>query len=404
MNNIPFSPNKPNYTIWFVSSLFVFLQFFLQLSSGIVIGSIMFEMRLSALTASILSCSFYIIYTILQIPVGVLVDKYNPRIILTSSSFICGLGCMFFAASHSLTCLFITRVMIGIGSAFAFVTMTHIVRSHYSIKYFSTLIGTSETLGFFATVLGIIGMGQFITYLGWRGFMQISSVLAVLLSVVFWLKIPNTTNNSHSNINYIDNLKKIIANKLLWINGIFTGLCFSTITVFGALWAAPFLLLKLKCDIYHISIINSLLLVGAGIGCPLFGYLSEIVKNRNPLIITSCVISAILFLLLIFIPSKSLLVNGIIIFLLGICCCSYILAYAISNELSPANALSTCAGFTNTLALSTAPLLQPLVGYILDLLSTDRIYTLSEYQKALTVLPIGLLVAGFLVSFIPDKD
>lgn len=394
---------KPNYTIWLICSFFVFLQFFLQLSSGIVIGTLMYEMQFTALTAGILSSSFYIIYTILQIPVGILADKYNARLLLIASSMTCAIGCLLFSLSATLVGLFFSRVLIGIGSAFAFVIMVHIVRSHYPIKYFSALVGTSETLGFFATSIGIIGMGQFISNIGWRSFMQIAFILAALLSCVFWLKIPNSKNSHVKKTNYIYSLKKIISSKLLWMNGLFVGLCFATITVFGALWAAPFLQLKLKCNINQVSIINSLLFLGAGFGCPLFGILSGILEKRKPLILTSCLISAILFAVLIYMPTQNLILTGIVIFLLGLCCCSYILAYAISNELSPANSLSTCTGFTNTLALCTAPLLQPLVGSVLDYLSIDKIYTLIEYQKTLTILPICLLAAGFCASRLPEN-
>lgn len=392
-----------SYAIWLICAFFVFLQFFLQLSSGIVIGTIMYEMQLSALTASILSCSFYIVYTILQIPVGILADKYNSRILLTLSSITCGIGCLFFALSHIFITLFLARILIGIGSSFAFVIMVHMVRTNYPIKYFSTLIGISETLGFIATAAGIIGMGKFIGFIGWRGFMQISSVFAVLLSLTFWLKIPNTQKPHTKNISNLKILKQISTNKLLWINGVFVGLSFATITVFGALWAAPFIEAKLQCNIINVSILNSLLFIGAGIGCPLFGQLSVVFIKRKPIIIGSSIISGLLFFLLIYIPTKSLVINGVIIFLLGVSCCAYILAYAISNELSPPNSLSTCAGFTNTLALCTAPLLQPLIGYVLDSLTYNKLYTFESYQHALSILPVGLLISGYLVSLLPEK-
>lgn len=403
-SNSRYSVIKIDYSIWLVCTSFVLLQFFLQLSSGIVIGSIMYEMNLSALTASILSGSFYIIYTILQIPAGILCDKKNPRTILTLSALACSAGCIFFAASHTLPGLFFGRMIIGIGSSFAFVCLIHMVRSHYPIKYFSTLIGTSETLGFAATVIGIIGMGRIISYWGWRNFIDLAALLAAIIAVLCWLRVPNSTHKQISQVKHWENLKKIVKNWRLWINGMFIGLNFATITVFGALWAAPFLQLKLDCTIRNASLVNALLFFGACIGCPLFGYLSGVLRKRKPLIITSCIISAFLFMLLILFPSKNLFTNSIIIFCLGLACCSYILSYAISNELAPANSLSTAAGFTNTLALITAPVLQPLIGYILDFLSTDQIYTLSEYQKALVILPIGLLISGILVTLLPEKS
>lgn len=79
------------------------------------------------------------------------------------------------------------------------------------------------------------------------------------------------------------------------------------------------------------------------------------------------------------------------------------LAYTIANELAPANSLSTCTGFTNTLAVITTPLLQPLIGYLLDAYSQTDIYTLIDYQHALLTIPASLLLASVLVCFLPEK-
>src|SRR3990167_9046305 len=106
--------------IWLAASSFVLLQFFLQLSSGVVIGAIVNDMKRSPATAGLLGASFYIIYTALQIPVGLVCDRKNLRLILAGSALLCALGCFVFAASESLFGLIIGRVAIGIGSAFAF--------------------------------------------------------------------------------------------------------------------------------------------------------------------------------------------------------------------------------------------------------------------------------------------
>ncbi|OGV35458.1 MAG: MFS transporter [Legionellales bacterium RIFCSPHIGHO2_12_FULL_35_11] len=365
----------------------------------------MYEMNLSALTAAMLSSSFYIIYTGLQIPVGILCDKNNPKILLTTTALICGFGCLIFASSHTLISLFIGRFLIGIGSAFAFVSLAHLVRRHYPINNFSMLLGTSETLGFLATVIGVIGMGKFITHWGWRTFLNLASVLAIIISYLCWVTIPSETNQKPiSTKKHLSGLLEIVKNKFLWLNGMYLGLMFAIITVFGALWAVPFLQIKLNCNISKVSIINALLFLGAAIGCPVFGVLSGLLAKRKPLIISSCLISSLILLAIIYLPTSNQYLIGFLMFMLGFMCCSYMLAYAISNELSPANSLSTCTGFTNTLALITVPFLQPFVGYILETVSPDKIYSLSEYQLALINLPICLVIAGILASFLPERS
>lgn len=451
--------------IWLIGSSFVLFQFFLQLSSGVVIGAIMHDMQLSALVAGLLSSSFYIVYTLLQIPVGILFDNNNPRTLLSFNALLCSIGCLIFSASYSLTGLFIGRTLIGAGSAFAFVGLTHLLRQHFPLKKFAFLIGLSETLGFLATVIGIIGMGAVITTYGWRKFIIVAAIIGMIIACFCWRYIPNEKkkrresascvgdetmlsqpllyqfakehepislyakqshlflslasqwfaktcphvflNVGQKNLNRFKNILRrhgqqlsiILSNKLMWANGLFIGLSFSIVTVFGALWAASFIQIKLGCSLRQASLINAMFFLGTGFSCPLFGGLSNYFSRRKPLILSSILITIALLLLIIYLPIQTISVMAFIMFMVGLCCGAYILAYPIANELSPPHLLSTSTGFTNTLALISTPLLQPLIGYLLDLSSKNGYYSLADYQNALLVIPGSLLGACILVYF-----
>lgn len=363
------------------------------------------EQNLSALMAGLLSSSFYYVYTSMQIPVGLLFDRYNTQILLAGNAALCALGCFVFAYAPSLPFLFLGRLIIGGGSAFAFIGLSHLLRQHYPLKQYAFMIGLSETLGFTATVIGMIGMGSFINNLGWRCFISAAGVMGLLISFLCWKLIPKHTPEHSNHHCYKKQFILILKNKLAWVNGFFVCLEFSVITVFGAMWAVPFLQLKLHCSIQMASIMTSMILLGAGLSCPLFGLLSMCFSKRNPLIHASCLTTAVLVLITLFLPTQNAFLIGSLMFAIGLCCGAYMLAYTIANELAPANSLSTCTGFTNTLAMLSAPLLQPLIGYLLDILSGKHgEYSLANYQIALLVIPGALILASFLVYFLPEKN
>ncbi|MFY7697686.1 MAG: MFS transporter [Legionella sp.] len=389
--------------IWLVGVSFVLFQFFLQLSSGIVIGSIMGDMNFSALTAGLLGASLYVIYTTLQIPVGILFDHKNTRVLISINAFICSLGCLLFSNSHGLVGLFIGRILIGSGSAFAFIGLSHLLRQHFPLKQFSFMIGVSETLGFLITVIGMICMGQLLAMWGWRSFIQGAGIIGLLIAWLSWKIIPNTTS-SRITPHYSQQLLQIVCNSQAWINGIYVGLCFSIITVFGSLWAIPFLQIKLGCNMSQASIIGAMFFLGAALSCPLFGYLSTRCNRRRPLILSSCLSTTLLLLLLLYLPNKNSLFTAGLMFTIGICCGAYMLAYTIANEISPPNSFSTCTGFTNTLALMTAPILQPFTGYLLDIFSKNGEHSLMSYQCALITIPLSLSIALVLIFFLPEKN
>lgn len=397
---------KKSIIIWLVGISFLLFQFFLQLSSGIVVGAIMHEQQFSALTAGLLSSAFYYVYTSLQIPVGILFDNYNTRSLLYLNAALCALGCFIFAAGHSLPLLFLGRLVIGAGSAFAFIGMSHLLRQHFPIKQYAFMIGLSETLGFTLTVAGMIGMGALIEYFSWRYFIAGAGVFGFLIAFLCWKLIPNHKPVINADANYKKQLILILKNKLAWVNGLFVGLEFSVITVFGALWAVPFLQLKLHCDMELAGTLTSMILLGAGLSCPIFGKLAIYFTRRKPLIHLSCLSTAALLMMVLYLPINNIFIIGLLLFLIGLCCGAYMLAYTIANELTPPETLSACTGFTNTLAMLSAPLLQPFIGYLLDLWSVkgNGVYTLENYQHALFIIPLAMILASILSQFLPEKN
>ncbi|MCW8469217.1 MFS transporter [Fluoribacter gormanii] len=391
--------------IWLVSVFFLLFQFFLQLSSGIIIGAIMHEHQLSAFTAGLLSSAFYYVYTTMQIPVGLLFDRYNTRTLLSLNALLCALGCLLFSTGYNLFVLFLGRLIIGGGSAFAFVGMTRVLRQHYPLRLYAFMIGLTETLGFTITVLCMIGMGSQINRISWHYFLAGSGVIGLLIAFLCMNFIPSNKPVITDYHQYKKHLLLMLKNKLVWINGLFVGLEFSVITVFAAMWAVPFLQLKLNCSLETASILTSMTLLGAGLSCPIYGWLSIHLPRRKPLIHISCLSTAILFILVLFIPSHYILLTGVLLFAIGLCCGAYMLAFTIANELAPPESLSACTGFTNTLAMASAPLLQPLVGYLLDYSKGDtNLHTLYDYQLTLLIIPAALIIASALSQFLPEKE
>lgn len=398
------SLTAPQLTVWLVGVSFVLFQFFLQLSSGVIINTIMQEMQLSALTAGILGSMFYYVYTAFQIPVGILFDLKNTRFLMTLGVLVCSLACVLFAHSYSLSSLMISRLFIGGGAAFAFIGLSHLLRVHFPLKQFAFMIGLSETLGFMVTVIGIIGLGLLVNHWGWRAFINGAAIVGFIIAYFSWRCIPDTPVGQRvSNVN-LKQLFDILKSGKLWINGFFVGLSFTVITVFGAMWAVPFIQVKLACSIKEASLIDAMVFCGAALSCPLFGYLANRF-NRRLLMVISCLSTALLITVLLFLPILSAVWVSVLMFFIGLCCGAYMLSYSIANELAPPRTLSTCTGFTNTLAMLSAPLMQPLVGYILDRVAeTGQPYRLHAYQIALSIIPLGLIIASGLVFFLPKKS
>ncbi len=101
-----------------LAALFYLYEFTLQVSPGVMTHELMRDLGLNAASLGLVSGFYYYAYTPMQIPAGLLHDRFGPRMVLTLAIIACSLGAFFFATSQTLTEAALGRVLMGIGSAF----------------------------------------------------------------------------------------------------------------------------------------------------------------------------------------------------------------------------------------------------------------------------------------------
>jgi len=109
---------------------------------------------------------------------------------------------------------------------------------------------------------------------------------------------------------------------------------------------------------------------------------------------------------------------NILMFMLGLLYSAQCIVFAVGRELSPNEAAGTAMAMTNMIVMLGAMFLQPLVGKLLDMslashmaaipiesLSIDTLqqfYTADDYQFALSIIPLGIIIAAILTFFLKE--
>ncbi len=138
MNKTYVFPKNPYYTplfIWFCASLFFAFQFILRLSTGILREEIMQKFSINTIEFGTLAGYYYLGYAGMQLPIGILLDKFNYRIVLFAAILLTSLGTSGFVLSSSFNHLLLSRLMIGAGSAAGFLSVAKIINSYFPPKY-----------------------------------------------------------------------------------------------------------------------------------------------------------------------------------------------------------------------------------------------------------------------------
>ena len=303
----------------------------------------------------------------------------------------------------------------GMGSSFAFVSSLYLVAQWFPEQRFATMVGLAETIGMLGTLLGNVYLANILLHVSWRSTMMFSALIALILGLLCYLIVRDKPQNETLPLNQPQTLEEfykdviwIIKHPGLWMNGFYAGLLFSVVTVFAALWIIPYLIQFQHTTLPSATFESALIFVGIAIGSPMMGLIYPKIKNKSQFLCFTALLSSLISGWILYQTPRSISLCALLFFLLGIICSSYVFNYSMANAMVPKHVGSTSIGFTNTLCVITAPLLQPFVGLLLHYFSSHHsmigqdVYTLSNYHWALSVVPISMVIAAFIALFLPN--
>ena len=395
----------------FFAELFFMVQGAYQLSTGLFFSPIAQDFNVSLLVASLLKSAYYYMYVGFQTPAGIIMDKIGPRKLLTLTAFLCCFGSILFSQTHQYYLAFFAQICIGGGAAFAFVGILRIIREWFPQKQHGFLIGLSEFFLMFAAIRGIFMVRMIMQNYDWHFCLFIFSGNFLIISILcgLWIRDTNPAKSlphkAQPKVHFWSSFKAVITHRLAWINGLYIGSVYSIASVFAALWATPFFEQKLHISTQEASKFSMALYIGLAIGCPLSGWLSEKWQKRRPFLIFSSLATLCIFSFILYWPFTSIHVVYIAMFLLGFCSSGYITCFLISDDISPKHIKNTYTGFTNACCLLTAVIFQPLIGGVLQIISSgQKIYThtLSDLQIALSSMMIMFLLSIIFAFRMPE--
>lgn len=96
---------KPFLVFFVLSVLFIFSMFY-RVSSAVIAPNLVKDLGLNAKNLGILGGAYFYIFALLQIPMGPMLDRIGPRIVVSSFTLIGASGAFLFALADSFTAAF----------------------------------------------------------------------------------------------------------------------------------------------------------------------------------------------------------------------------------------------------------------------------------------------------------
>ena len=140
--------------IWLLGCSFYFYENLIEVSPGVISDKLINDFGIHGAVLGSAIAFFFYAYAPMQMPVGVLVDNFNVRYLLTGATLSCVAGCFLFAVAPSIIFIGAGRFFIGFGAAFAAVCTMKIATNRFSPKQFSLLVGFMVAIGMSGSIFG----------------------------------------------------------------------------------------------------------------------------------------------------------------------------------------------------------------------------------------------------------
>lgn len=405
------TPSAVKWIIWTLAALFYFYEYLLRISPSVMLPELMRDFDTDAATIGVVVAFYLYAYAPFQLIVGVLMDYYGAKRLLTLASLVCGIGAIAFGASQYLWLASFGRLLIGAGSAFAFVGMVFICSHLFPKKKRALVIGLANSIGMLGAVAGGGPLSVVIHTVHWKYVMEVLGFIGLMLAMLIFVSYSEEKfSRKKLDVFYLFKLLKVVATSpYSWLNSVVASLFYLTTTTFGGLWGISFLQSAYGWSKQSAGFAMSMIFVGWLIGGPLIGVLSDIAKKRRRIISFSILITLLALLTVIYVPNLSPTVIYSLLLIIGLFSSAELLHFSYAIEINPAKTKGTAVAFTNGIVSLVESCVQPLIGWILVISwqgmeqNGSPIYSAYSYKLALLALPCALLLAFILSFFLKEK-
>mgnify|MGYP001103939938 CR=1 FL=1 len=403
------------WTAFIIVGLAYVLSFFHRFAPAAIAPDLQQAFDTSAAALGGLAATYFYVYTVMQIPTGILADTLGPRRVVAIGGIIAGLGSILFGLADTLAMAAVGRLLVGLGVSVAFICMLKLNAVWFHDRHFATATGATILLGNLGSVLAAAPLAWALGFVSWRTVFVVVGVISLLLALLAWWYVRNhpgeaglptlreldgkAAHRAHEG-HWYDGLLVVMKNRATW-PGLFVNMGIAgTLFAFGGLWAVPFLR-----DVYGMERAiaadhTTLLLAGFAIGAFFIGTLSDRIGRRKPVMFAGAVLYALCWLPLLFGMPMGGVASHTLFFVMGLAAPSFTLSWACAKEVNPPALSGMATSVVNVGAFLGTAILQPLVGWAIDRAHAGSIAPLglADYQAGMGLM-FGFAVIGLLAIF-----
>ena len=381
-----------------------YLTYLFRTINALIAGHLTADLGLGAAELGGLTSVFFLSLAAVQLPLGILLDRYGPKRVQITLLPIAAFGALAFGSANNFPTLMIARALIGIGVAGSLMSGLKAIVLWLPQERIPLANGCFITIGALGAVTATAPAEALLATLGWRGLFKLLAVASAACTLFVYLLAPEAPlHQTSARVSHPTSLKSIYCDPRFWRLAPLSATCIGSAWALHGLWAAPWLKDVEGLDQRDIVQRLFIMAVAACAGAFVLGFGADQWRQRQGrseilLTIIATLFIATEFALALQWPVPSSVLWGIVASVGA----ATVLSFAMLAEHFPKEIAGQANAALNLLHVGSAFLLQSGIGFVIGRwTAVDGHYPSAAYQTAFAII-IALQIAALLWFMRPD--
>lgn len=400
MNSSRLDSRTIAWAVWVIASVFYAYQYILRVIPNIMLNDIMEKFDMNAATFGQFSGIYYIGYSLMHLPVGIMLDRYGPKKIMTGCILLTVIGMLPLIFSDYWIYPIAGRFLIGIGASAAILGVFKIIRMSFNEARFPRMLSLSVTIGLIGAIYGGGPVSYMLEAFGYQTVIQLLAAAGFLLAVTTYWIVPDVKTSPERTV--VSDIKEVLSNGKVILSCVCAGLMVGTLEGFADVWGTVFFKQVYRFDNTVAATMPSMIYIGMCFGAPVLSFIADRVGSYLATIISAGITMALCFSLLLF----SHLASGVLslsLILVGVCCAYQILAIYKASTYVRVEVAGLTTAVANMIIMIFGYLFHTSIGGIVNIMGGAS--TSEALVYGLAIIPGGLClgICGFILLFVREK-
>lgn len=385
--------------LWSIAALFYAYEFIHRITPGILTTELRATFSVDDNQLALIGAFYFYAYAPFQLLSGVLIDKYGVRRVLIIASTILTFASFLFSITNHLYVAYISRFLIGLGSAFAFVGCLKIGSQWLATRSFPLVIGLTNLSGTIGALFAGAPLSYFVMKFGWREALTQLTLAGFFITLLLFLFLKDKRIPSSSPL--FKGLFLVIKNPQSWLIALYGALLVVPIAALPEMWGVEFLEIAYGYPPQKAAAITHTIFIGTAIGGPLIGWLGQYIRKETNFMMLATFGAFTLLSAFLYWTGLSQTQLYFTLFFCGILIANMLLCFDFICRIHPSWAHGAAIGFVNMVIMALGGFGQHAIGWMLNQQHKlhEGTYLIEDYKMAFGLLPFCLLLAIGLTLF-----